>query len=274
MRTVDVQGFQVPAVGFGTWELRGQAAYDGARHALEVGYRHLDTAQMYANEEEIGRALRDSGVARDQVWLTTKLAPRNLAPGRVRRSSDDSLRGLQTDYVDLLLIHWPADGVALGETLAAMEELREAGKLRAVGVSNFTPTLVREALRHASIITNQVEYHPYLDQQHLVDQAVEHDLMLTAYSPLAQGKVLDDETLVEIGRAHGKSAAQVALRWLLQQPKVALIPRSSRREHRAANFDIFDFELSEEEMARIDALARNRHRRIIDPPGLAPDWER
>ncbi len=269
---VEVQGEQVPALGFGTWQLTGRAATEAVRHALELGYRHLDTAQMYRNEPQVGQALADSGLDRGEVFLTTKLQPRNLEPDRVQRSTHESLERLQTDYVDLLLIHWPAFPGSMEATLQAMVDLREEGTVRHIGVSNFTPTLLRQALDHAPIFCNQVEYHPYLAQPELCQLAVERDLMLTAYSPLAKGRVIDDEGLGEIGRRHGKTAAQVTLRWLVQQHHVAAIPRSGDREHRAANFDIFDFELNEEEMARIEDL--DRARRLIDPADLAPDWER
>jgi 2,5-diketo-D-gluconate reductase B len=271
MLTVDVQAASVPALGFGTWQLTGEACREGVRHALELGYRHVDTAQMYANEDQVGQALADSRVPREELFLTTKIPPRNLAPEAVRSSHEESLRKLGTDDVDLLLIHWPSDRVPLGATLEAMRRLQEEGKTRHLGVSNFTPSLVREALEHAPILANQVEYHPYLGQDALRDLAVRRDLMLTAYSPLAKGRVLNEPVLTAIGQAHGKTSAQVALRWLLQQPNVSTIPRSSNPEHRAANLDVFDFELSDDEMKRVDGLARGE--RIIDPD-LAPDWER
>ncbi len=272
MRYVEVQGERVPALGFGTWQLSGKAAVEAVQHALELGYRHIDTAQMYRNEAQVGQALADSGLDRGEVFLTTKLQPRNLEADRVPRSTRESLERLQTDYVDLLLIHWPAFSASMEATLEAMVDLREEGTVRHIGVSNFTPSLLREALDRAPIFCNQVEYHPYLAQPDLRSLAVERDLMLTAYSPLAKGRVIDDEVLEEIGSRHGKTAAQVSLRWLIQQDHVAAIPRSGDRDHRAANFDIFDFELSEEEMASIDGL--DDARRLIDPADLAPDWER
>lgn len=272
MLYVEVQGERVPALGFGTWQLSGRAAVEAVRHALELGYRHLDTAQMYRNEAQVGQALSDSGLDRDEIFLTTKIQPRNLEPDRVQRSTRESLDRLQTDYVDLLLIHWPAFSASMEATLGAMVDLREDGMVRHVGVSNFTPSLLREALDHAPIFCNQVEYHPYLAQPELSRLALERDIMLTAYSPLAKGRVVDDEVLAEIGERHGKTASQVSLRWLVQQDHVAAIPRSGDPDHRAANFDILDFELSEEEMARIGEL--DQARRLIDPSDLSPDWER
>lgn len=268
--TVDVQGESVPALGFGTWQLSGDACYEGVRHALDLGHRHIDTAQMYGNEEEVGRALRDSGLDREVIFLTTKIPPRNLAPDDVHRSHGESLRRLGLDHVDLLLIHWPSDDIPLAASLDAMRALQEAGQTRHLGVSNFTPSLVDEALEHAPILTNQVEYHPYLDQSHLVEQARRRDLMLTAYSPLAKGRVVDDPTLRTIGDRHGRTAAQVAIAWLLRQDNVAVIPRSSSSEHREANRAVLDLELSAEEAERIADLARGE--RIIEPP-FSPDWE-
>ena len=270
MEVREIQGHRVPALGFGTFEMEGRSCYDGVREALDLGYRHLDTAQMYGNEEQVGRAIRDSGVPRDEIFLTTKVWYENLAPEAVRRTTEASLRKLAVDTVDLLLIHWPNDRVPLEQTLAAMVELRRQGRTRQVGVSNFTPTLLRQALELAPVFCNQVEYHPFLGQESLVELAREHDLLLTAYSPLARGRVAGDPTLREIGDSHGKTEAQVALRWLVQQPNVAAIPKASTPEHRRANFDIFDFELSAEEMRRIHGLARGQ--RMIDP-SFAPAWE-
>jgi 2,5-diketo-D-gluconate reductase B len=268
---VEVAGVSVPALGFGTWELEGEDCYEAVRHAIDVGYRHIDTAQMYGNEDAVGRAVRDSGIDREDLFVTTKIPPRNLAADAVRSSHVESLRRLDLDHVDLLLIHWPSDEVPLGETLQAMRALREDGQTLHLGVSNFTPSLVEEALEHAPILANQVEYHPFLDQSHLVSQARERDLVLTAYSPLAKGRVIEDPVLTEIGEAHGRSSAQVAIRWLLQQHNVAVIPRSSSAEHREANRDVLDFELTGSEMERIAGLSRGE--RIIDPP-FSPEWER
>jgi 2,5-diketo-D-gluconate reductase B len=268
---VVVNGVRIPSLGFGTWQLRGDEAYDGVRDALEIGYRHVDTAQMYGNEAEVGRAIADSEVDREEIFLVTKVPPKNLSPADVRSSHEESLRRLGTDDVDLLLIHWPSNSVPLADTLEAMTALVEEGKTRHIGVSNFTPSLVDEARDHAEIIANQVEFHPFIDQSHLVVNATRNDLTLTAYSPLAEGRVVGDATLETIGEHHGKSAAQVAIRWLLQHPNVTVIPRSSSPEHREANFDVFDFELTGNEMERI--AARSRGERLTDPP-MAPDWER
>lgn len=274
MEYVYVQGEKVPALGFGTWQLTGEDCRRGTAHALAAGYRHIDTAQMYGNEDLVGEALAKAAVHRAEVFLTTKLLPDNVAPERVVPSTEQSLADLRTEYVDLLLIHWPPQDVPLEATLEQMATLRERGKVRFVGVSNFPPSWVERAAEQTTIFANQVEYHPYLSQQALLEQAARHDLMLTAYSPLARGRVLDDPTITEIAAAHGKLPAQVVLRWLVQQDQVAAIPKATAAERIDSNLDIFDFELSAAEMARIHALDRGSARgRLIDPP-LAADWER
>ena len=272
MRYVEAQGERVPALGFGTWELEGRDAYEGVRHALELGYRHIDTARMYANEAQVGRAIADAEVDRDDVFLTTKIPRTSLAPRDVRRSTEASLRDLRTDHVDLLLIHWPSDKVPVAATLEAMAALRDEGRTRHIGVSNFTADLLRQALAATTILCDQVEYHPLLDQSEVLELCRRHDLVLTAYSPLAKGAALDHPVLAAIASRHGKSEAQVALRWLLQQDHVAAIPRSADPDHRAANLAIFDFELSADEVQQIDDLNRSSDRRRVDPP-WAP-WRR
>jgi 2,5-diketo-D-gluconate reductase B len=237
--------------------------------ALQIGYRHIDTAQAYDNEAEIGQALRSSGVTRSGVFLASKVWTDDLAPEAVKRSAERSLSKLDTDYLDLLLIHWPSEIVPVEKTLDALCELQEDGNVRHVGVSNFTPSLMERALEHSPIFCNQIEYHPLLSQERHLNLAREHDYMITAYAPLARGKVLHDETLQEIGRKHGKSAAQVALRWLLQKEVVAVIPKATSRAHLEANFDIFDFELDDDDERRIGKCARDE--RLVDPE-FAPAW--
>lgn len=253
---VTVKGERVPALGFGTWKLRGKACREAVEDALSIGYRHLDTAQMYENEAEVGAALRRSGVDRNEVFLTTKIWPDNLAYQDVHRTFKESLRRLDTDFVDLLLIHWPNEDVPVEETLDAMLEIQQAGKTRHLGVSNFSPELFRRAAKHAPMFCIQVEYNPYVSQQPLLELARQEDALFTAYRPLARGEVLSDPTIAEIGERHGKNPAQVTLRWLLQQEQVSAIPKAASSKHRRSNFDIFDFELSEEEMRRISVLQR------------------
>ena len=253
MLEIDVQGQKVPALGFGTWQLAGKEAQEATRHALEIGYRQIDTAQMYGNEADVGRGIAESGVPRDEVFLTTKLFRENLTADRVGPAVDESLRKLATDYVDLLLIHWPNEHVPLGETLGAMREAQEAGKVRHLGVSNFKGALLLEAMEHATILADQVPYQPGRSQNTLRAIAAERDVMITAYSPL-RGDGMQAPVLAEIAEGRGKSVQQVVLRWLLQQDKVSPIPRSANPEHRQQNFEVFDFELSDEEMAKIDGI--------------------
>ena len=269
----EIKGTRVPALGLGTWQLSGRSCFETVRQALDLGYRHIDTAQMYGNETEVGWAIRESGIDRDAIFLTTKIAPGNMAAAAVRRSTEESLRRLATDHVDLLLIHWPAGEVPLGETLGALARLRDAGKARHIGVSNFNVALLEEAVatQGADIFCNQVEYHPYLSQRAVLAAVRRHGLLLTAYSPLARGRIQRDPALASIARSYGKSPAQVALRWLLDQDGVAAIPKAAGRAHLAANLAIFDFALRPEHRAAIDALDDNY--RVVDPAGWAPDWD-
>jgi 2,5-diketo-D-gluconate reductase B len=269
---VTVKGTKVPALGFGTWQLNGAQCESAVEHALAVGYRHIDTAQAYGNEREVGRAIARSGVKRDAIFLTTKIAPDNLAAKDVTGTLGGSLDALATDHVDLLLIHWPSKNVKMGETLRAMNEAKAQGKIKHIGVSNFTVAQMREAIEtHGSeVFCNQIEYHALLAQSRVIDFARAHDVMVTAYCPLARGRIADQPGLVAIAKSHGKSVAQIALRWLLQQDGVAAIPRSSKREHIAANFAVFDFTLSAEEMATIGKLRGNT--RVVNP-SFAPVWD-
>jgi 2,5-diketo-D-gluconate reductase B len=250
MTFIDVQGEQVPAMGFGTWQLTGDEAREGTRHAIELGYRQIDTAQAYRNEREVGEGIADGGVPREDIFLTTKIVGESLAGDQVGPAVDASLRRLGTDYVDLLLIHWPTDEVPLGETLTAMMATKDAGKVRHLGVSNFRGPLLLEAMELAPILADQVPYQPGRTQNTLLSIAADRDVMITAYSPL-RGEGVQSPVLAQIGESHGKTPQQVALRWLLQQPKVSPIPRSSNPDRRSQNLDVFDFELSDDEMARI-----------------------
>jgi diketogulonate reductase-like aldo/keto reductase len=249
-----IKGEKVPSLGLGTWRLSGKQCTRAVKSALAMGYRHVDTAQMYRNEVEVGRGIKDSGVDREGIFLVTKVWPSDFSRDDVLRSTGESLKKLGTDYVDLLLMHWPSESVPLAETLGAMRELQEKRSVRHVGVSNFPARMVEEASKHAEIFCNQVEYHPYRPQDELLEQAREMDYLLTAYTPLARGAILKDRTLRRIGEAYGKTPAQVALRWLTQQEKVAAIPKAASEEHLEGNFEVFDFELSEEEMERVSGL--------------------
>ncbi|MXW63361.1 MAG: aldo/keto reductase [Bacteroidetes bacterium SB0662_bin_6] len=264
-----VQGVDVPALGLGTYLLTGRACRRSVAEAIDTGYRHIDTASVYGNEKETGQGLHDAGIAREDIFLTTKIWMDNLIPTRIAPATEKSLSKLRTPYVDLLLIHWPTPAMELEACLDEMQALQAAGKVRHIGVSNFPPALMRRAAAHAPIFCNQVEYHPYLDQSALRTLAQECDALLTAYSPLCRGAVLRDNTLKDIAAAHNKTPAQVTLRWLLQLDRVAAIPKSSGPQHREQNFDLFDFELDHEEMRRIDALACGKR---IGDPSWAPAW--
>lgn len=270
MRTIDHHGSQVPVLGLGTWELRGEACVAAVERALALGYRHLDTAQGYFNEAEVGRGLQRSGVPRDEVFLTTKVRPRNYRARDVRSSTEASLAALGVTHVDLLLMHWPSREVPLEETLGAMRDLQDRGLVLHVGVSNFPPSWLRRAHELAEVFTNQVEYHPFLSQQALLREAERLDHLLTAYSPVARGRVDDDPVLLEIGAAHGKQPGQVALRWLVQQPRVLAIPKAASEANQRRNIEIFDFSLSDDEMAAIHGLDRGE--RLVDDVDI--DWER
>lgn len=269
MEYLDIGNARIPRLGLGTWKLQGQDARDTVALAIELGYRHIDTAEMYENEAEVGNAILASGVPREEFFLTTKIWREHLHHDRALGAIDQCLERLGTQYVDLLLIHWPNESVPLRETLLAFEEVRREGRARHVGVSNFPRGLLSEARELAPILCEQVEYHVYLQQRELLRYVDQHDLLLTAYCPLAQGQVLEDPVLRELAAAHDKTPAQIALRWLIQQPHVAAIPKSSSREHLAANIDIFDFRLDPDELQRIEGLDAGR--RLIDPE-FAPAW--
>ena len=251
-----IKSEKVPSLGLGTWRLSGEECVWAVERALVLGYRHVDTAQMYANEGEVGRSIRNSSVDREEIFLVTKVRTSSFSHDNVLRSTRESLKKLQTEYVDLLLMHWPNPSVPLGETLGAMRELQEEGSVKHVGASNFPSSMVEEATEHAEIFCNQVEYHPYMMQDELLGQAREMDYLLTAYSPVAKGRILNDATLREIGQAYDKTPAQVTLRWLIQQEKVVAIPKAASEDHLRSNLEVFDFELSNEEMERVFELRR------------------
>lgn len=273
MYYVKPNGAEIPALGFGTFELEPADAEAMVAHALDIGYRHIDTAQMYNNEEAVGRGLRQSGVARDEIFLTTKVWPDYFREGDLQQSVRDSLDRLGTDHVDLLLLHWPNPEVPLEETLGALNDVHAQGLARHIGISNFTAALIDEAvsLSSAPLVTNQVEYHPYLSQEPILDRVAEHKMALTAFCPLAQGRVFSDPTLDRIGKTHGKNAGQVALRWLIQHDDVIAIPRSSKKAHVSNNFEVFDFKLTDEQMREIAGL-HSADGRLVNP-SFAPAWD-
>jgi 2,5-diketo-D-gluconate reductase B len=242
---------RIPLLGLGTWGLSGRECADTIAAAIDMGYRHLDTAQIYYNESDVGKALEQCSTDREELFITTKVSTRNLEPDALIESTEQSLVKLKTDYVDLLLIHWPTADMVLEATLSAMFRLQDQGKIKHAGVSNFSPALFREAIGMGAVICNQVEFSPYIKQDGNLEVAREADLMITAFSPLGKGKVSSDSQLREMGKRYEKSAAQVALRWLLQHGNVSVIPKASGIHHLMENMEIFDFELSKEDMQKI-----------------------
>lgn len=272
MKIIEANGARIPAIGLGTWNLRDEVGTSMVGEALRIGYRHVDTAAMYGNEEAVGEGIRGSSVPREDVFLTTKVWPDDLAAKDFRRSAEQSLKKLKLAYVDLLLIHWPSRTVPLAETLQAMAAAKRDGLARHIGISNFTVALIDEAVKLSTepLVVNQVEMHPYLDQSRVVTASRKHGLAVTAYSPIARGSSAGDKVLARIGEQHGKSAAQVSLRYLVQQD-VIVIPRTSKAERLKENLAIFDFTLTEMEMAEIKGLSR-QDGRVVNP-GVAPDWD-
>lgn len=274
MKILTANGAEMPAIGLGTWTLRGSQGKDLVQHALEIGYRHIDTAASYENEEVIGEAIRDSGVPREQIFLTTKVWWTDLAPADLERSAENSLKLLGVDYVDLLLIHWPNPEIPLAETVPALNRVRDRGMTRHIGVSNFTTRLLEEAVRlsEAPLVANQVEYHPYLDQRKVHSLCRANDMIMVAYCPIHRGgELLQEPAVLKAASRHGKTPAQVVLRWHMQQEGVAVIPRTSRKERVAENAAIFDFSLDPAEMEEISQL-RVQNRRMGDF-SFSPDWD-
>ena len=274
MQVLDVKGARIPLVGLGTWELRGRTCARIVEQALRLGYRHIDTAEMYDNEREVGEALRASALARDEVFLTTKIWPSHFAPLELERAAKGSLGRLRLDHVDLLLLHWPNPQIPLAETLGALCRVKQAGFARHIGVSNFTVELIEEAVKLATepLVCNQIEMHPFLDQSKVAAACRAHGLAVVAYSPIARGGAKNDAVLKRVGAVHRKSAAQVSLRWLVQQG-IAVIPRTSRIERLSENAAIFDFELSAAEMEQIRALARQGGRIVDYAYSGSPKWD-
>jgi 2,5-diketo-D-gluconate reductase B len=275
MHIVPANGANIPALGFGTFRMTEDEVLSILPAALAAGFRHVDTAQIYRNEAAVGEALEEAGVPRSEIFLTTKVWVSNFAHDAFLASVEDSLKKLRTDHVDLLLLHWPGGSeVPHAEQIESLNEVQRRGWTRHVGVSNYNVAQMADAIRRspAKIATNQVEYHPWLDQSKLLAAARAAGVSVTAYYAMADGKSARDAVLAEIGRAHGKSAAQVALRWLVQQPDVVALSKTAKVSRLGENLAVFDFELSEEEMARIFALA-SPEGRIVSPKELAPAWD-
>ena len=262
----------MPKLGLGTWRMKGPECTDAVQRALGIGYRHIDTAEMYGNEEAVGEALANAGVPRDQVHVTSKVWYENLGADAMQRSVDASLAKLRTDYVDLYLIHWPSVGMDLPDAIHNLMRVKEQGKARAIGVSNFPVALLRRAVEEvgAPIACNQFEYHVLLGQASLAGYCQSHDVAVAAYAPLAQGRLAEYEELQAIARKHNATPAQVALKWLLDQPGVAAIPKAMRAESQQANLDALRIELDDTDRAVISMLPKTQ--RFINP-GWAPVWD-
>ena len=271
--TITAHGATMPAIGYGTMQLPHRPA-ELVAAAIAAGYRHIDTARKYGTEERVGEGIRASGIARNELFVTTKVTEENAREADFLRSAETSLKTLGLDYVDLLLVHWPQLNVPFAETLGALAKAKRRGLTRHIGVSNFTLAMLDEAVRVCPepLVTNQVEYHAYLPQDRMLAALRGYGMILTAYCPVARGKLLDDPVIAVIAKARGKTCAQVSLRWLIQQPMVAAVPRALEEAHIAENLDVFDFSLSDEEMRQISAL-RSRKMRIADPPERAPKWD-
>lgn len=262
----------MPALGFGTWKLSGPECTKAVEYAIAEGYTHIDTAQIYENEAEVGEGIRNSG-KRDKLFLTTKVWRNQFSDGTVMKSVDESLRKLKTDYVDMLLVHWPFPETPVEKLVEDVMEAQKAGKAKLIGVSNFNVAQMNEAIKVSGgkVCNNQVEYHPFLSQKPVLECADKNGMIVTAYSPVARGKAIKDATLKEIGLKYGKNAGQVALRWLMQQDNVAAIPKSATPENIKNNLNIFDFELGDEDMKKIHALAEKDGRMVN--PDFAPKWD-
>jgi diketogulonate reductase-like aldo/keto reductase len=271
---VEANGATIPLLGLGTWDLRGRTCARVVEQALRLGYRHVDTAEMYGNEREVGEGLRASGVKRSEVFITTKVWPSHFAPRELERAAKDSLANLRLQEVDLLLLHWPNPTVPLSETLGALGKVKRAGLARHIGISNFTVAMIEEAVKlcREPLVCNQIEVQPFLDQTKVIAACRAHGLAVVAYSPIARGNVKGNETLERIGEVHGKSAAQVSLRYLVQQ-NIVVIPRTSKVERLGENAAIFDFELSAQEMAEIASLAHRRGRLVDYAYSGSPKWD-
>lgn len=272
MQTITTGGLRMPKLGLGTWRMSGNGCTDAVLGALALGYRHIDTAKMYGNEAAIGAALARTDVARADIHVTSKVWHDSLAPAAMRRSLEGSLRDLRTDYVDLYLIHWPTAEMDLGAALAGLAKLREEGMARAVGVSNFPVALMRRSVEEfgVPVACNQVEYHALLDQSKVLAYARAHGIVVTAYAPLARGRLAEQPDMRRIARKHGASVEQVALKWLLDQDGVAAIPKASRRESQQANLDALKLQLDDADRAALAALPKNV--RLVEP-GWNVGWD-
>ncbi len=266
----------IPVLGLGTWQSTGQECVAVVKKALEMGYEHIDTAQAYDNEKEVGQGIKQSGVARDKFFLTTKIFPDDMKfqPEKLVEAAKRSLENLDTDYVDLLLLHWPDDRVPLSETIPALCELQKQGLTRHIGVSNFNIADIIEAEKYADvpIVVNQVEFHPFIKQNTLQTFLNNHHILLEAYSPLARGDVFDNDIIKEIADKHNVTPAQISLAWILSDKHRVAIPKTSNPDHLQGNLDAIKVELSADELDKLGSLARSDGRKI-EHPDYSPVWD-
>jgi len=272
---ISANGAQIPQVGYGTMRQKGDAGAEVTKAAIDIGYRHIDTAANYGNEEDVGRGIKASGIKREELFVVTKVWFVNIADGKLQQSAEDSLKKLGLDYVDLLLIHWPNPEVPIKESITALCQTKQRGLTRHIGISNFTTSMVDEAVAATSepIVCNQFEYHPHLDQSKVMAKSKSHGMAFVAYCPIGRadvGGVISEPVIQEIAKAKGRTPAQVALRWNIQQGNV-VIPGSSNPKRIKENFEIFDFELSADEMAKVSGLSIPNGR-TVNPPH-APKWD-
>jgi 2,5-diketo-D-gluconate reductase B len=272
METVEAHGARIPIVGFGSMRLKEDAGREAILSAIGNGYRHIDTAAFYGNEKEVGDAIKASGVKREDLWVTTKVRDNNLKADDFARSLDNSLKLLGLPQVDLLLIHWPNPQVPHSESIGALNKAKRDGLTKHIGVCNYTVALLKEAhaVTNEPLVTNQIEVHPFLDQNKVIEASRGYGMAITAYCPIARGRVPGNPVLERIGAAHGKTASQVSLRWLVQQG-IIVIPGSGKPERQKENLDVLDFSLSPAEMSEIASL-KKPDGRVVNPP-QAPKWD-
>ncbi|MBI2106529.1 aldo/keto reductase [Candidatus Woesearchaeota archaeon] len=265
MRSIKLSSnYEMPVLGLGTWQLKGKSCKDAVKTAIKLGYTHIDTADAYDNHVDVGKGIKESKIERSKLFITTKVWTTELYHKDILKNTQRFLEELQIDYIDLLLIHWPNKAIQMEEPFRAFKELIESKKVRSIGISNFTISHIKEAkkISKVPISINQVEYHPYLNQEELLQYCKENNIVITAYSPLARGRILEDSTLKEIAKKYNKTISQVVLRWLIQKGLI-VIPKASSESHIKENLEIFDFELKKEDMNKINSLDKNQ--RFVNP---------
>jgi 2,5-diketo-D-gluconate reductase B len=272
MDNLNTQGIRVPKLGLGTFKLTGEGCVTGVASAIGLGYRHIDTAEMYGNEAEVGAGIKASGIAREDLHVTTKVWHENLAPDAIKRAFDASQKKLGLDVIDLYLVHWPSKGMDLPAIFKTLMGFKDEGRIRALGVANFPVKLMKQAVEEigAPVACNQVEYNAVFDQTKLLTYLRAKSIPLVAYCPLGQGRLADNDVMKTIAAKHGVSAAQVALKWLLDQDGVAAIPKASRKESQQANLDALKVTLDDDDRKAIAALPKAQ--RLVNP-GFAPEWD-